>query len=104
MLANPDDDEQSTMNTINYSKFLPNQLIQFSVFTPYPGTPAFKNFENDLITNNMEKFNQYNLVYKHKIFDEKLLNKYKAKAYKNFYLSYKNLDIVFKTFLSIFRK
>jgi len=104
MLANPEDDEQSTMNTINYSKFLPNQLIQFSVFTPYPGTPNFKNFENDLITNQMEKFNQYNLVYKHKIFDEKLLSKYKAKAYKNFYLSYKNFDIVFKTFLSIFKK
>ncbi len=104
MLANPEDNEQTTMDTIKYSKLLPNQLVQFSVFTPYPGTPIFKKFENDIVTNKMENFNQYNLVYKHKIFDEQLLNKYKQIAYKNFYFNIKNLLIIFKTFISIFRK
>ena len=68
MLANPEDNERTTMETINYSKLLPNQLIQFSVFTLYPGTPAFKDFENNLSTKKMEDFNQYNLVYNHKNF------------------------------------
>ena len=102
MLANPEDDEKTTMNTIRYSNLLPNQLVQFSVFTPYPGTPAFKKFENNIVTNKMEDFNQYNLVYNHKIFNEKLLNKYKKIAYRNFYLNIKNLHIVFKTIVSIF--
>ena len=104
MLANPEDNEQTTMDTIKYSSLLPNQLVQFSVFTPYPGTPAFKQFENDIVVNKMEEFNQYNLVYKHKIFNEQLLNKYKQIAYKNFYFDIKKLCIVFKTFVSIFRK
>ncbi len=104
MLANPEDNEQTTMETINYSKLLPNQLIQFSVFTPYPGTPAFKDFENNLSTKKMEDFNQYNLVYNHKIFDKNLLNKYKHLAYKNFYFDFKNLQMVIKVFVSIFRR
>ena len=103
MLANPEDNEQTTMDTIKHSSLLPNQLVQFSVFTPYPGTPAFKQFENDIVVNKMEEFNQYNLVYKHKIFNEQLLNKYKQIAYKNFYFDIKKLYIVFKTFVSIFR-
>ncbi len=102
MLANPEDNEKTTMETINYSKLLPNQLTQFSVFTPYPGTPAFKDFENNLIEKKMENFNQYNLVYNHKVFDKKLLQKYKHIAYTNFYFDYRNWQTVFKTFLSIF--
>jgi radical SAM superfamily enzyme YgiQ (UPF0313 family) len=104
MLGNPEDNEQTTMDTIKYSILLPNKLVQFSVFTPYPGTPAFKEFENDIVANKMEEFNQYNLVYRHKIFNEQLLNKYKHIAYKSFYFNIKNLYLVFNMFLSIFKK
>ena len=45
MFGNPDDDEDTIKNTIEYSMQLPNQLVQYSVFTPYPGTPIFKLYE-----------------------------------------------------------
>ena len=47
MLGNPEDHENSMMDTIKYSSLLPNKFVQFSVFTPYPGTPIFKEFETN---------------------------------------------------------
>ena len=104
MLANPEDTEETMINTIKYSKMLPNQLVQFSVFTPYPGTPIFEKFKEIVTTDKMENFNQYNLVYKHKVINNKLLDKYKNLAYRSFYLNVKNFKVVSKTFLSIFKK
>ena len=45
MLANPEDDEKSTMDTIRYSNLLPNQLIQFSVFTLIQALQHLKNLK-----------------------------------------------------------
>ena len=49
MLGSPDDDEITINHTIKYAKFLPNELVQFSVFTPYPGTPIFETFKDKLL-------------------------------------------------------
>lgn len=103
MLGNPEDDEDTSLSTIAYSKFLPNELVQFSVFTPYPGTPIFSEFENRITASNYEMFNQYNLVYKNNNLSEKKLNQLKAKAYINFYLSFKNIKVVIKSLLSIIK-
>ena len=46
MIGNPDDNFETVKQTIEYAKLLPHHLVQFSVFTPYPGTPIFKNYEN----------------------------------------------------------
>ena len=46
MFGNPEDSVETIKKTIEYSRFLPNQLVQFSVFTPYPGTPAYNEFKN----------------------------------------------------------
>ena len=89
MIGSPEDNEDTINETIKYSNFLPNQLVQFSVFTPYPGTPQYKNFENIIDTNIYEDFNQYNLVYKHEKLDQKKINLLKRKAYNSFYLNLK---------------
>jgi len=102
MIGSPEDDENTINETIKYSNLLPNQLVQFSVFTPYPGTPQYKNFENILDTNIYEDFNQYNLVYKHKKLDQQKINFLKNKAYKSFYLNFKNFSIKTKSLLSVF--
>ena len=102
MIGNPEDTEETIKNTISYSKLLPNQLVQFSIFTPYPGTPIFKKFENIITTSKFENFNQYNLVFKHNYLNEKQINYFKNYAYRKFYLHYKNLGIVFKTLKSFF--
>ena len=35
MFGQPDDNEETIKRTIDYSLSLPNQLVQYSVFTPY---------------------------------------------------------------------
>ena len=102
MIGNPEDTTETIKNTISYSKLLPNQLVQFSIFTPYPGTPIFKKFENIITTKKFENFNQYNLVFEHNHLSEKQINYFKNYAYRKFYLNYKNIGIIFKTLKSFF--
>ena len=104
MFGNPDDTEETIKNTIDYSLELPNQLAQYSVFTPYPGTPIFKTYENKIIVKKYEKFNQYNLVYEHKNLNDSKIIKLKNHGYRKFYFNSKKILIVIKTFMSLFRK
>ena len=86
MFGNPDDDINSIKTTIEYSKYLPNQLVQYSVFTPYPGTPIFEKFKDRLLTNNFQNFDQYSLVYKHDLFTKNEIRKFLEKCYTKYYL------------------
>ena len=54
------------------------------MFTPYPGTPAYKNFENLIIENKMESFNQYKFVFKHNNFNQDKINELKVSPIKVF--------------------
>jgi radical SAM superfamily enzyme YgiQ (UPF0313 family) len=103
MIGNPSDSEQSILDTIEYSLRLPNQLVQYSVFTPYPGTPIYKEFEDKILVKSYEDFNQYNLVYSHQSLDQAKINKLKKLAYLKFYLNIKNLGVVLKSYFSLFR-
>ena len=104
MLGNPEDSVETIKKTIEYSKFLPNQLVQFSVFTPYPGTPAYKEFENKIVVSEFEKFNQYNLVYKHKSLNNDIIIKLKNLGYKKFYSDIRNLFVIFLSLTSFLRQ
>tara|TARA_A100000164_G_scaffold70505_1_gene58926 strand:- start:872 stop:2236 length:1365 start_codon:yes stop_codon:yes gene_type:complete len=103
MIGNPEDTDEKVYESISYSKFLKNKLVQFSVFTPYPGTPIFDTYENIIIENKLEKYNQYNLVFKHKYFDNSHVIKLKNQAYRSFYLSFKSINILFLFFKNIIR-
>jgi radical SAM superfamily enzyme YgiQ (UPF0313 family) len=103
MIGNPSDSEQSILDTIEYSLRLPNQLVQYSVFTPYPGTPIYKEFEDKILVKSYEDFIQYNLVYAHQSLDQAKINKLKKLAYLKFYLNVKNLGVVLKSYFSLFR-
>jgi anaerobic magnesium-protoporphyrin IX monomethyl ester cyclase len=102
MLGNPTDTHDSLQKTITYAKKLPHELVQFSVFTPYPGTPIFNAFRNKIIAKKFEKFNQYNLVFKHDNFTDKTLRNFKSKAYKEFYLNIFNFFKILKYMKSYF--
>ena len=67
----PTDTEETINNTIDYAKSLNTSFAQFSVWTPYPGTPIFKKFEDKISVQKYESFDQYNLVYNHNLFDAK---------------------------------
>ena len=102
MFGSPTDTVRTIKNTINYSKHLTNQLVQFSIFTPYPGTPMYKNYMDKIKEAKYENFNQYNLVYKHETLDDSKINGLKSYAYKQFYFRLKKLPIIMKSFLSLF--
>ncbi len=102
MFGNPEDDEKTIKNTIDYSIKLPNQLVQYSVFTPYPGTPIFSIYENNITEKKLEKYNQYNLVFKHKNLDNKKINNLKNYGYRKFYFRFQKFPLIFKSALSLF--
>ena len=102
MFGSPTDNIEKIKNTINYYKHLENQLVQYSVFTPYPGTPIYKDYLDRINETKYEKFNQYNLIYKHETLDNEKISKLKSYAYKKFYFRFKKLPIIFKSVLSLF--
>jgi len=87
----PGDNLNNALKTINYALTLPITYLQFSVFTPYPGTPIFSEYKNKITAKNYEQYTQWDLVFNHENltdFDIKyLLNK----SYKNFYSSFSRL-------------
>ena len=86
ILGFPSDDERSVNATINYAKKLNTEYYQFSIWTPYPGTPAFKDYENILITKKYDNFDQYRLVYKHQNLTADKLRNLLSSAYTRYYL------------------
>ena len=85
IIGNPEDTEKTINASINYAKYLPSLYAQFSVFTPYPGTPVFKEFKNLINENRFENFNQYNLTFKHKNLTVEKIEKLKSLAYFKYY-------------------
>ena len=95
----PTDNEESIMKTINYAKLLNTTFSQFNVWTPYPGTPVFKEYENKLISNKFEDFDMHNLVFKHNIFSPKRIRELLSKSYS---LYYGRINWFFKFFKNFF--
>jgi len=81
----PTDTEETINKTIDYAKSLNTSFAQFSVWTPYPGTPIFKKFEDKISVKRYETFDQYNLVYEHKLFNAKEIRSFLSKAYSRYY-------------------
>ena len=84
----PTDTEKTINNTIEYAKSLNTSFAQFSVWTPYPGTPIFKKFEDKILVKKYESFDQYNLVYRHELFDAKKIRFFLSKAYSKYYFRF----------------
>jgi len=85
ILGYPEDTEDTVTKTIDYAKKLNTYYAQFSIWTPYPGTPIYKKMLSKVYENKLEKFNQYNLTFKHDNFDQKKLRFYLSKAYSEYY-------------------
>lgn len=99
MLGNPEDTKETIKKTVTYSKFLPNQLVQFSIFTPYPGTPIYSMYQKKISEKKFEKFNQYNLVFEHKNLSKDELIQLKNFSYLSFYLDIKKILMILKTII-----
>ena len=99
IIGNPEDNKDTIIASIEYAKYLPSLYSQFSVFTPYPGTPAYNDFKDIIIENKLENFNQYNLTFKHKNLTKKNISDLKSLAYFKFYFNLKKMFQILKYFL-----
>ena len=99
MFGNPDDTEETIKESVKYAKFLPNMFSQFSIFTPYPGTPIYEKYKKIITETKLENFNQYNLTYLHKNLTIKQIGKLKNFAYLYFYLDIKKIYKIIKYFI-----
>ncbi len=90
----PNDSISSLKATINLSKNIGASGAQFNVFTPYPGTLAYGDYKEKLTTFKYEKYDQTNLVFKHKNLSKIIINKFLTKAYISF-LKEKLIKIIF---------
>lgn len=88
ILGFPTDTDSTIKKTINYSKKLNTTYAQFSVWTPYPGTPVFEEYKEKITSKTFDNFDQYHLVFKHKLFDKQSIRNYLSKAYTDYYFRF----------------
>lgn len=70
IIGMPQDNIQTFKKTLNFAKKINSCFAQFSVFTPYPGTPVFKEYEQKITKKNFESFTQWKLVFEHENLSE----------------------------------
>ena len=84
----PNDNINTINATIEYAKKINSTYSQFSVWTPYPGTPVFEEYKDKIIADKYEHFDQYRLVYKHEKFNRFEIRELLSKCYDNYYLRF----------------
>lgn len=84
ILVQPNDTVETCEKTIDYATKLGINLAQFSIFTPYPGTPFYNKIRSKIYKTNYENFNQYQLVYNHDTITQNKARQLLEKAYITF--------------------
>ncbi len=85
MLGMPGDSPQQFETTMRYARELNALFAQISVFTPYPGTPAFVNYEDKITAGRYEDFTQYDLIYRHETLTAPQVRRLLSRAYRDYY-------------------
>ncbi len=83
----PGDNMKNAIKTIEYASKLPVTYLQFSVFTPYPGTPIYSEYKDRIIASKFEDYTQWDLVFKHENLRPEDVKFLLTKAYGIFYTS-----------------
>ncbi len=96
ILGQPTDTLKTCLKTINYSKKILSTYAQFSIFTPYPGTPVFEEYKDRILTDKYEDFNQWKLIFNHNNLNTSEVRNLLNKAYLSYYLNPKWLFFYLK--------
>jgi anaerobic magnesium-protoporphyrin IX monomethyl ester cyclase len=81
----PMDTDKTIDETINYALNLNSDYGQFSVFTPYPGTPVFEEYKDKIIAKKYENFTQWRLVFSHDYLTAQDVRDHLSRAYTKYY-------------------
>ena len=65
IIGMPSDTKEKFKKTVNFAKKVKSSYAQFSVFTPYPGTPVFNEYKDKINISKFEEFTQWQLVFDH---------------------------------------
>ena len=87
ILVQPTDTLETCNGTIDYACSLDLDIAQFSIFTPYPGTPYFIKNKSCVTENQFSTYNQYSLVYEHDTITKNQARKILGNAYTKFIIS-----------------
>jgi anaerobic magnesium-protoporphyrin IX monomethyl ester cyclase len=85
MFGFPKDTVKGCKRTIAYAQLLNTYGAQFSVFTPYPGTPAFNDYRDKVTTQRYEDFTQWQLVFEHENITAQQIRSLLGLAYRQYY-------------------
>jgi radical SAM superfamily enzyme YgiQ (UPF0313 family) len=83
----PSDTKETIQRTFKYARTICAKFAQFSVFTPYPGTPIFAEFKDKITVEKFEDFTQWNLVYRHDALTPDDIRNSVDSAYSKYYSS-----------------
>jgi anaerobic magnesium-protoporphyrin IX monomethyl ester cyclase len=82
----PNDSVEGILDTIRYAKRLNTFAIQFTVTTPYPGTPFFSAVKHEIFESNWERFNGWTNVFHHPTIGPEKLHQLREFAYVSYHL------------------
>ena len=83
----PSDTEATYKKTIEYAQTINSSYAQFSVFTPYPGTPVFIEYKDKIFVKNYEDYTQFQLIFKHDNFTPKKIIELLNYSYRQYYIN-----------------
>ena len=87
IIGMPADTDSSYKKTVEFAKKVKSSYAQFSVFTPYPGTPIFKEYEKKITAKKYENFTQWQLVFNHPNFKPIDILNLLNYSYQQYYLN-----------------
>jgi anaerobic magnesium-protoporphyrin IX monomethyl ester cyclase len=85
-LGLPNDTLEGIRETIRYAKKLNTFAIQFTVTTPYPGTPFYETVRHAIFERDWERFNGWTSVYYHPTIRPEALHRLREFAYISYHL------------------
>jgi radical SAM superfamily enzyme YgiQ (UPF0313 family) len=88
ILGLPKDTKDTFLMTLKYAISLCSSYAQFSVFTPYPGTPIFESYKDKITSKHYNDFNQWQLVFNHPNFSKKDVRDLLNMAYRKYYTNF----------------
>jgi len=85
ILGLPNETKESIKNTIRYSRKLNTSFASFNICTPIPGTPFYLEMKDKLIEKDLNKYDNFHVVFEHNNLSEKDILKLKQKAIVGYY-------------------
>lgn len=80
-----DDNEETVRKTMEYAQYLNTHIAQFTISTPYPGTPFFEEMKPHIFDMDFEHYDAYTPVWRHPHLTPEQMLALKEQAFVSYY-------------------